>query len=63
MVLYEKNLKSKVFFCAISSNVLMSSSCFLKALTHKCIILIKNVSLEKGLVTGNIVNSLIKVLL
>ena len=41
----------------------MSSSCFLKALTPKYIILIKNVYLEKGLVTLNVVNSLIKVIL
>ena len=41
----------------------MSSNCCLKALTQKYIILIKNVYLEKGLVTCNIVNSLINVLL
>ena len=41
----------------------MSSNCFLKALTQKYIILIKNVYLEKGLVTYNIVNSFINVLL
>ena len=40
----------------------MRLNCCFKALTQKYIILIKNVYLEKGLVTCNIVNSLINVL-
>ena len=41
----------------------MSLNCFLKALTQKYIILIKNVHLEKGLVACNILNSLINIIL